>query len=67
MASARRNNLAAALAKLEHGSRPEEIDQARAVTAVRLGLELPATHDRMWESVSIGAGGSAEIRLTERE
>jgi hypothetical protein len=42
-------------------------DRARAVTAVQLGMDLPATHDRMWETVSIGAGRSAEIRLTERD
>jgi len=35
VARARRANLAAALARLEHGSRPEEIAEARAQTAAR--------------------------------
>jgi HlyD family secretion protein len=35
VARARRDNLAAALAKLEHGSRPEEIAEARAQTAAK--------------------------------
>src|SRR5258708_32762656 len=35
VARARRNNLAANVAKLEHGSRPEEMAQARAQTADR--------------------------------
>jgi HlyD family secretion protein len=35
VARARRDNLAASLAKLEHGSRPEEIAEARAQTAAR--------------------------------
>jgi HlyD family secretion protein len=44
-ARARRNNMAAALAKLEHGSRPEEIDQARAVTAEREAMLARANED----------------------
>ena len=35
VAQARRDNLKAALARLEHGSRPEEIAEARAQTAAR--------------------------------
>jgi len=35
VARARRDNLAASLAKLEHGSRPEEIAEAQAQTAAR--------------------------------
>jgi len=35
VARAQRDNLAAALAKLEHGSRPEEIAEARAQTAAK--------------------------------
>jgi HlyD family secretion protein len=45
VARARLNNLAAALAKLEHGSRPEEIDQARAVTAEREATLARAQED----------------------
>jgi HlyD family secretion protein len=35
VARARRDNLAASLTKLEHGSRPEEIAEARALTAAK--------------------------------
>ncbi len=45
VARARLKNLAAALAKLEHGSRPEEIDQARAVTAEREATLARAQED----------------------
>ena len=45
VARARRGNLAAALAKLEHGSRPEEIDEARAVTAEREAMLARAQED----------------------
>ncbi len=41
VARARRDNLAATLAKLEHGSRPEEIAEARAQTASQGGDDGP--------------------------
>ncbi len=40
VARARRDNLAATLARLEHGSRPEEIAEARAQTAARARRRL---------------------------
>ncbi|HLJ12293.1 MAG TPA: secretion protein HlyD [Planctomycetaceae bacterium] len=45
VARAHRNNLAANLAKLEHGSRPEEIAQARAQTADREATLARAKED----------------------
>jgi hypothetical protein len=44
----------------------ENRDPKRAIAAVHLGLELPTTQDRMWEEVSIPAGGAGELRLPER-
>ena len=43
----------------------ENHDASRAITAVQLGLELPTTQDRMWEDVSIAAGGSGGLQLPE--
>jgi HlyD family secretion protein len=45
VATAMRDNLAAVLAKLEHGSRPEEIGQARAQTASKEAMRAQATAD----------------------
>ena len=45
VARALRDNLAATLAKLEHGSRPEEIAEARAQTAAKLATMVRAKGD----------------------
>lgn len=54
---ARRSNLAANLAKLEHGSRPEEIAQARALTADKDAALLRAREDYHRAEALVNKGG----------
>jgi len=53
----RRDNLAAALAKLEHGSRPEEIVQAREQTADKLAALEKAKEDFQRAQNLVNKGG----------
>jgi HlyD family secretion protein len=57
LARARRDNAAANLARLEHGSRPEEIAQARAQTADREATLARAQADFARAKELIGMGG----------
>ena len=57
LARARRDNAAANLARLEHGSRPEEIAQARAQTADREATMARAKADFARAKELIGMGG----------
>lgn len=57
LAEARRDNAAANLARLEHGSRPEEIAQARALTADREATLARAQADFARAKELIGMGG----------
>ena len=54
---ARRANLAANVAKLEHGSRPEEIAQARALTADREVAVVKAKEDFHRAEALVNKGG----------
>jgi HlyD family secretion protein len=54
---AKRDNLAASVAKLEHGSRPEEIAQARAQTADRESALVKAQEDIRRAQVLVDKGG----------
>ena len=54
---ARRANLAANVAKLEHGSRPEEIAQARALTADREVAVVKAKEDYHRAEALVNKGG----------
>lgn len=67
VARAHRNNLAAAVAKLEHGSRPEEIAQARALSADREATLARAKEDfnRAKNLVGKGAVSRQEYDLTQ--
>jgi HlyD family secretion protein len=56
VACARRDGLAASLAKLEHGSRPEEIAQARAQTADREATLTRAREDYNRVKNLVGTG-----------
>lgn len=57
LARARRDNAAANLARLEHGSRPEEIAEARALTADREATLARARADFARAKELIGMGG----------
>ena len=54
---ARRDNLAASVAKLEHGSRPEEIAQARDQTADRAAALVKAREDYHRAEILVDKGG----------
>lgn len=60
---AKRQNLAASLAKLEHGSRPEEIAEARAETADRKATLVKAKEDLHRAETLVSKGGVSKQDL----
>jgi HlyD family secretion protein len=66
-ARARRDNAAANLARLEHGSRPEEIAQARAQTADKEAMRVRAKADYERAKELIGSGGISKEEYDVRK
>jgi HlyD family secretion protein len=60
---AKRENLSASLAKLEHGSRPEEIAEARAETADRKATLVKAKEDLHRAETLVSKGGVSKQDL----